>query len=148
MSLFRSCLLLFSLHAATAYCGPVETHYGAAEVREEAGSYAVFFNGKEIARYDGNGIDLYRIIPKGDSEYLIVDIGTNGLHCRHEFAVLEITSATAVKFSKPFGECNELVGAKYLSTGAVIELRSPYGTGQKQRVKRYRWANGKIARQK
>lgn len=139
------CAFTFSQIAMCA--SSVETRYGRAEIVSDGDKYAVLFKGKEIAIFEGHDVGLYRITPNGQNEYLIIDIGKNGLNCRHEFSIFEISPQLETFVSKQFGECAELQGVKYLLDGVFVELRSTVIGTKKQKISKYLWVNRKIRKQ-
>jgi hypothetical protein len=125
----------------------IETKYGKVEVVSEGDNHAILFKEKKIAIFEGSDVALSRITSAGPKEYLVMDIGQNGLYCRHKFSLLEISPQFETIVSKPFGECTELHGTKYLLEGALIELRGAVAGKTKQKISKYLWSNEKIKKQ-
>jgi hypothetical protein len=122
------------------------TRYGNAEVTPEGNAFVLSFGGTRIATFEGLGVDLHRVTAAGADDYLIVDRLLPGLHCRHEFSVLQISPAGVTVLSKTFGECTELAGTKHLPHGIIVRTRSPHVEGNKQQQSRtYQWSKGRLA---
>ncbi len=93
-------------------------------------------------------INIYRVTPKGPTEYLIIEKVVAGMHCHNEYSILEISPAGTTALSKTFGECSEFQGATYLVDGALIELNKAYVEGKKkQNTERYKWSKGTLTKQ-
>ena len=127
----------------------VQTRYGKAETGPEGNSFALSFDGMKVSTFEGLDVDLHHVTGNGSNEYLIVDNFLPGLHCRHQFSVLEISPAGMTALSKPFGKCTELEGAEYLADGVVVQTRSPSVEGKKkQKLGTYKWSKGILAEQR
>ncbi|MES2538612.1 MAG: hypothetical protein V4632_22370 [Pseudomonadota bacterium] len=127
----------------------LETRYGKLETRTEDDAVLLLWEGRQIASVKGLDMELYRVDSNGPNEIIIVDTLLPGLHCLHEYAMLEITAGAVASLSKPFGTCTNLDAVKSTKDTLVIQLRETYvDGGRKQRIKRYKWKKGLLVQQK
>jgi hypothetical protein len=116
------CLLLSAgagLHAAET---TVATRYGPVSVlpaSEERS--ALLFKGQPVGRMKGDA-SLRKLAIHSDNDYVLADAESPGLHCRHEFVLMEIGAGRAPAVSAPFGECMTLFGARLQDGKAVVQL--------------------------
>jgi hypothetical protein len=122
---------------ATRY-GPVST-LPASEERS-----ALLFKGKPFARMKGDA-SLHKLVLHGEKDYVLADAESPGLHCRHEFMLLEIGAEGAPAVSSPFGECMMLFGARLQDGKAVVQLVESVRTGQASpQVHEFAFADGRL----
>ncbi len=146
------CLLLSSmLFSIASMATPVslETRYGAIEGTADISSkdrFVVSYGGKEVVALNGLDVTFYLVTQKGTTEYVIIDILLPGLYCRHEYRILEISPIGETSLSKPFGKCAELVDAKYLDDGLIVEIRKVRVEKKKEVVEKYKWTKGALTK--
>jgi hypothetical protein len=119
-------LLLLSLLSAGAGLHAAETtvatRYGPVSVlpaSEERS--ALLFKGQPVGRMKGDA-SLRKLAIHSDNDYVLADAESPGLHCRHEFVLMEIGAGRAPAVSAPFGECMTLFGARLQDGKAVVQL--------------------------
>jgi hypothetical protein len=121
----------------------MKTHYGVLKASESKEStYTLRFEGKPLGIVKAEGLSMSRVTSTAtDPAYVIIDKDLSGLHCRHEFALVKISSPTAAKLSDNFGECMELRGAKLIEGGVTIFLQTPFIEGQQSENEAWSWKN-------
>jgi hypothetical protein len=117
-------LLLLLSAGAGLHAGEttVATRYGPVSVlpaSEERS--ALLFKGQPVGRMKGDA-SLRKLALHGDNDYVLADAESPGLHCRHEFVLMEIGAGRAPAVSAPFGECMTLFGARLQDGKAVVQL--------------------------
>lgn len=141
-------LAFLSTSAQTGSAGTVkiDTRYGVVDVAENPDTVAIRFQGKVLSTVEALGASLYRITPKDEREFVIVDNFTSGLHCHHVFVLVELDADGKVSTSEPFGVCKELEGVEFHGDAPVIRLREPYIPGQRKSSvsATFEWRSGKI----
>jgi hypothetical protein len=137
-------MLLPACAGAHAEDHSVATRYGPVSVipASEARS-AIMFKGKPVARMQGDA-RLHKLTLRSDREYVLADAEAPGLHCRHEFMLLEIGAEGAPVASRPFGQCMTLLGARLQDGKAVVQLAEAVRTDLlSARVHEFAFADGK-----
>lgn len=106
--------------------------------------FDLFLNGKLVSSINALGVSFYRVTPKGENEYLIIDSSLSGLNCVHEFRVLQVAASGSYSLSHAFGECTDLTGADNYSDHVVIKTADHLKNGHQQKTHSYRVKNGEI----
>jgi len=123
----------------------VATRHGAVSVipaSEERS--ALLFKGKPIARMNGDA-SLHKLAIRAERDYVLADAMVPGLHCKHEFVLMEIAAEGAPVASKPFGHCMTLFGARLQDGKAVVQLEEAAAETQGQtRVHEFAFAGGRL----
>jgi hypothetical protein len=123
----------------------VATRYGPVSVipASEARS-ALMFKGQPVARMQGDA-SLHKLTIRSDKEYVLADSEAPGLHCRHEFMLLEIGAEGVPAASSPFGQCMTLLGARLQDGKAVVQLAEAVRTDlASARVHEFIFADGRV----
>jgi hypothetical protein len=111
--------------AASRNATRIDTRYGIVDVVDHAGTVDIRFRGEVVRSIEALGASLYRVTPDGQREFVIVDAMTPGLHCRHVFVLVDISSDGEVIASNPFGACKEFKGVELRGEAPVIHLGEP-----------------------
>jgi len=123
----------------------VATRYGVVSVipaSEERS--ALLFKSKPIARTNGDA-SLHKLAIRAEREYVLADAMLPGLHCRHEFVLVEIGAEGAPAVSPPFGRCMTLFGARLSEGKAVVQLEEAAAEAQGiGRVREFVFSGGRI----
>lgn len=106
--------------------------------------FDLLLNDKLVSSINALGVSFYRVTPKGENEYLIIDSSLSGLNCVHEFRVLQLAASGSYSLSKAFGECTDLTGADYYSDHVVIKTADHLQNGHKQKNYSYWLKDGEI----
>ncbi|SHN38213.1 hypothetical protein SAMN05192549_10977 [Duganella sacchari] len=139
---------------AAAYSMPdeqVKTPYGVLTASPSQGAsldaYTLTLGGKTLGKVEADAVNLYRVASSDSGPaYVIVDKNVPGLHCRHEFALVQISSETNASLSEGFGECMDFLDAKLTQDGVSIMLESPAIEGQKSHTEEWQWKHGVMSK--
>jgi len=105
----------------------VATRYGKIETRTLRGDTdrsEIRFHGKLVASVEGNA-DLYKLTSDAGPEFVLADAWVPGLHCHHQFTLVEIRANGTTARSPQFGECKTLRGARMQGGRPVVQLEEP-----------------------
>jgi hypothetical protein len=153
--IYFSLVMLLFLTGAYAESEKLQTRYGVLRVKEsrdKSDIYQIDFNGAKVLNIDALAVDMKRVPPMGEDEYVIIDATVAGLNCHHEFVLLEIKKNGAISASKKFGECHELAGVRHDRKNLVLQLRSSTASTDgvasdiKPSFTEYRWSSGVISK--
>ena len=124
----------------------IETRYGTVDVLEHSSSVDIRFQGKVVCSAEVESASLYRITPKGQREFVIIDGWTPGLYCHHVFYLVEVYADGKAVASDKFGACHELQGAQVRGEYPLIRLSDPDVPGRhvSSRLTSFEWKNGSI----
>lgn len=125
----------------------IKTPYGTLKATEipaqNTSNFAITLDGKEVGKIEADLLSLHRVTSPADAPaYIIISKELSGLHCRHEFALVKVSSATEASISGSFGNCMELAGAALISDGVKISLRSPTIEGRQPDMEEWTWQAG------
>ncbi len=146
LSFFLLTLLSTIAQAAGAGTERIDTRYGVVDVVENPDTVTIRFQGKVLSTVKALGASLYRVNPKDEREFVVVDNFTSGLYCHHVFVLVELHAGGKASTSEPFGECKELAGVAFHAGAPVIRLREPAIPGRRKSSipAAYEWRSGKI----
>jgi hypothetical protein len=124
----------------------IETRYGTVDLGENHGTVDIRFRGKVVRSVEALGASLYRVTPRDQREFAIVDALTPGLHCHHFFMLVEVSPDGKPVVSDPFGECKELQGVEFHDDSPLVRLSEPYipGRDMSSESSGFAWRNGNI----
>jgi hypothetical protein len=139
-------LLSIGAQAAPRDTARIETRYGIVDVASHGDSVDIRFQGKVVSSVEASGASLYRVTPKGQGEFVIVDALTSGLHCHHVYVLLELSDDGSVIASNPFGACKELEGVDFRGESPLIHLGEPAVAGDAKSAARtdFEWRDGNV----
>jgi hypothetical protein len=116
--------LPFAGSAAAESREHLDTRYGQLDVRSSPDSTVVTFRGNALLTLAVDSASLYRIAPKTNREYAVVETWQPGLNCHHTYYLVELSANGAPLVSREFGECAHLGGAEFIGDAPVVHLKS------------------------
>lgn len=148
----RFFLLFLLISISTGACAEgvnlqrIETRYGTLDVLDRSSSVDIRFQGKVVRSTEVETASLYRITPKGQREFVIVDGWSPALYCHHVFYLVEVYANGEAVASDQFGACRELQGAQVRGEHPLIRLSDPdvLGGHVSSKSTSFEWKNGSI----
>jgi hypothetical protein len=134
--------------AAASAADRINSRYGdMSAARRDEGTFVISLNSKPVAEVSANEVSFYRVTPRGDTEYIILELWQPGLNCRHSYVMLALHAKDKAERSRVFGECTDLRGASHVRGGVQVELRPVVQPDASTTVlEHYVYADGKVTR--
>jgi hypothetical protein len=126
----------------------VATRYGNVDTRTMRGDTDrsdIRFRGTPVTRVEGD-VSLYKLTSDARSDFVLADAWVPGLHCQHQFTLMEIRADGTTVVSPQFGDCKTLLGARMQDGQAVVQLEKPYieERPKQRRIHEFVFAGGRI----
>lgn len=100
------------------------SRFGAIEINNnDDGRHKLLLNGKEIFQYEGQSIEIARVLPGSDRDYLVVGKYSGGIACPVQLVIVEIYKSGDHKISEEFGTCTDLFKARLVNDRVTVEMR-------------------------
>jgi hypothetical protein len=144
--LYLLALVSLSVQAAGTDTTRIQTRYGTLNTAKNADTVDIRFRNKVVRSIDALDASLYRVTPKDQREFIVVDALTPGLNCHHVFVLVEVLANGNATASEPFGECKELQGVEFHGESPVVRLGEPDISGQRKSSvsSGFEWRNGNM----
>lgn len=127
----------------------ISSRYGEISAVPDAQSrdtFVISLDSKPLAILSASGIAFFRVAPRGDVDYIIVEIWQPGLNCHYSYVLISVQPTHNSEVSPVFGQCTELNGVSHLKGGLQIKLRPAGRNVQDNDLQVYWFVNGKITR--
>ena len=135
------------------------TRFGVIEIKEDEEDrlkHKLLLNGKDIFQYEGESIEIARVLNGSGRDYLIVGNYSGGIACPVQFIIVEVYKSGAHKVSDDFGACTEPSKVSLVNERVIIEMPlhiphpdmlSKKELRRRERTKEvYTWSNGKLSK--
>lgn len=135
------------------------SRFGVIEIKddeEDRLKHKLLLNGKEIFQYEGQSIEIARVLNGSGRDYLVVGSYSGGIACPVQFNIVEVHKSGAYKVSEDFGACTEPSKVRLVNQRLIIEmplniphpdLLSKKELRRRERTKEvYTWFNGKLSK--
>jgi hypothetical protein len=134
--------------AAASAADRIHSRYGEmSAARRDDGTFVISLDTQPVAEVFAGEVSLYRVTPRGATEYIVVELWQPGLNCQRSYVMLAVHAQGRAQRSRVFGECTELRAASHVHDGVQVELRPIVQPDASRAVlERYLFANGKVTR--
>lgn len=133
------------------------SRFGVIEIKNDDDQlrHKLLLNDKEIFQYEGQSIEIARVLNGSDRDYLMVSNYSGGIACPVQLVIVEIYKSGRHKISEGFGTCTDLFKVRLAQGRVIVEM--PQYTAhpdvfsrkelrRRQRTKVvYTWYKGKLS---
>ncbi|HKR12828.1 MAG TPA: hypothetical protein VJT15_12280 [Pyrinomonadaceae bacterium] len=100
------------------------SRFGLIEIKDnDEGRHKLLLNGKEIFQYEGQSIEIARVLNGSARDYLIAGNYSGGIACPVQFVIVEIYKSGGHKVSEKFGTCTDLFKVRLVNDRVIVEMR-------------------------
>lgn len=150
--------LLFSTLSVSAY-GQQEpgSRFGVLEIKDDESrlGHQLLLNGKVLLQYEGQSIEVLRVLKGRGRDYAIVATYSGGRACPAQVVLVEIYQGGRHRKSEEFGSCSDLIKARLINGRVIVETPTytphPEMLSKKELRKRlttkevYTWYRGRLS---
>ena len=98
--------------------------FGVLEIKDnEEGRHKLLLNGQEIFQYEGQSIEIARVLKGSGRDYLIVGKYSGGIACPVQLVIVELYKSGGHKVSEEFGTCTDVFKARLVHDRVIVEMR-------------------------
>jgi hypothetical protein len=100
------------------------SRFGVIEIKNDNDqlTHKLLLNGKEIFQYEGQSIEIARVLNGSDRGYLMVSNYSGGIACPVQLVIVEIYKSGGHKVSEGFGTCTDLFKVRLAQGRVIVEM--------------------------
>lgn len=99
------------------------SRFGVIDIKDnDEGRHKLLLNGEEIFQYEGQSIEIARVLNGSGRDYLIVSNYSGGIACPVQLVIVEIYKSGGHKVSEEFGTCTDLFKVRLVNDRVIVEM--------------------------
>ena len=101
------------------------SRFGVIEIEDDEDDrlkHKLLLNGKEISQYEGESIEITRVLNGSGRDYLIVGNHSGGIACPVQFIIIEVYKSGGHNVREDFGACTEPFKVRLVNDRVIIEM--------------------------
>lgn len=150
-------LLLLTLSVSTYGQQGLSSRFGVLEIKDDESrlNHQLLLNNKTLLQYEGQSIEVLRVLKERGRDYAIVATYSGGIACPAQVVIVEIYQGGRYRKSEEFGSCSDLIKARLINGRVIVEtptyIPHPELLSEKELRKRlttkevYTWYRGSLS---